>query len=104
MWLCVCFKFIRNIFSSHIQLSKKDNPYLRTKEILFNIWSPQLALVIENTSASAGDAGDLGSTPGSGRFPGGRHGSPLQYSCHGQRSLAGYSAWGCKESDMAEAT
>ena len=30
----------------------------------------------------------------------------LQYSClenpHGQRSLAGYSPWGCKESDMIE--
>ena len=29
---------------------------------------------------------------------------PLQYSClenpHGQRSLAGYSSWACKESDM----
>ena len=26
-------------------------------------------------------AGDLGSIPGLGRFPGGRHGNPLQYSC-----------------------
>ena len=26
-------------------------------------------------------AGDLGSVPGLGRFPGGRHGNPLQYSC-----------------------
>ena len=26
-------------------------------------------------------AGDLGSIPGSGRSPGGRHGNPLQYSC-----------------------
>ena len=24
--------------------------------------------------------------------------------CHAQRSLAGYSPWGCKESDMTEAT
>ena len=33
-------------------------------------------------------------------------GYPLQYSClenpHGQRSLAGYSSWGRKESDMTE--
>ena len=33
-------------------------------------------------------------------------GNPLQYSClenpHGQRSLAVYSPWGCKESDMTE--
>ena len=27
------------------------------------------------------DAGDRGSTPGSGRSPGGRNGNPLQYSC-----------------------
>ena len=63
-----------------------------------------MTLVIKNPSASAGDAGHLGSIPGSGRFPGGGHGNPLQYSCHGQRSLAGYSPWGCKESDTAEAT
>ena len=29
----------------------------------------------------AGDAGDMGSSPGSGRSPGGRNGNPLQYSC-----------------------
>ena len=44
--------------------------------------------------------------PGSGRSHGGGHGNPLLYSCqenpHGQRSLVGYSPWGCKESDMAE--
>ena len=26
-------------------------------------------------------AGDLGSIPGLGRYPGGRHGNPLQYYC-----------------------
>ena len=31
--------------------------------------------------ASAGDARELGSIPGSGRSPGGGHGNPLQYSC-----------------------
>ena len=50
---------------------------------------------------SACNVGDLGSIPGMGRSPGGRHGYPLQYSClenpHEQRSLAGYSPWGCKE-------
>ena len=55
---------------------------------------------------SARNAGDLGSRPGLGRSPGGGHGNPLQYPClenpHGQRSLAGYSAWGHKESDMTE--
>ena len=55
---------------------------------------------------SACNVGDLGSIPGLGRFPGGGHGNPLQYSClenpHGQRRLVGYSPWGCKESDVTE--
>ena len=50
--------------------------------------------------------GDLGSIPGLGRSPGGGHGNALQYSClenpHGQRSLAGYSQWGHKDSDTTE--
>ena len=44
--------------------------------------------------------------PGLGRSPGGGHGNSLQYSClenpHGQRSLAGYSPWGCREPNMTE--
>ena len=55
---------------------------------------------------SACNAGDLGLIPGLGRSPGGGHGNPLQHSClenpHGQRSLAGYSPWGRKESDTTE--
>ena len=50
--------------------------------------------------------GDLGLSPGLGRSPGGGHDNPVQYSCletpHGQRSLAGNSHWGCKESDTTE--
>ena len=38
--------------------------------------------------------------------PGEGHGTLLQYSClensQGQRSLAGYSLWGCNELDMTE--
>ena len=30
---------------------------------------------------SAGNVGEFGSVPGLGRFPGGRHGKPPQYSC-----------------------
>ena len=45
------------------------------------------------------NAGDLDSIPGLGKSPGRGHGNPLQYSCLqnplGQRSLAGYSPWGC---------
>ena len=37
--------------------------------------------VVKNLPANAGDAGDAGSIPGSGRSPGEGNGNPLQYSC-----------------------
>ena len=37
--------------------------------------------MIKNPSANAGDIGDVGLIPGSGRSLGGGHGNPLQYSC-----------------------
>ena len=54
--------------------------------------------------ANAGDAGDSGSIPGSGRSPGGGLGNTLQYSCLGNPMDRG--AWratfhgAAKESDM----
>ena len=38
------------------------------------------ALVVKNLPANAGDVRDMGSFPGSGRFPGEGNGNPLQYS------------------------
>ena len=64
--------------------------------------------MVKNPPANAGDVRDVGSIPGSGRSPGGGHGNPtpvfLPGESYGQRSLAGCSPWGCKESDMTEAT
>ena len=37
--------------------------------------------MVKNPPANAGDVRDVGSIPGSGRFPGGGHANPLQYSC-----------------------
>ena len=37
--------------------------------------------MVKNPPANAGEAGDAGSIPRSGRSPGGEHGNPLQYSC-----------------------
>ena len=48
------------------------------------------------------NAEDLGLIPGLGRSPGKGKDYPPQYFCHVQRSLVGYSWWGCKESDTAE--
>ena len=63
-----------------------------------------MALVVKSLHANAGDTGDTGSIPGSGRSPGGGHGNPLQYSCLENPMDRG--AWGAtvhgfpKESDM----
>ena len=37
--------------------------------------------MVKNPPINAGDIRDMGSIPGSGRFPGGGHGNSLQYSC-----------------------
>ena len=47
----------------------------------------QVVLVVKNPLDNAGGVRDGGSVPGLGRSPGGGHANPLQYSCHGQRSL-----------------
>ena len=64
--------------------------------------------MVKNPPVNAVDVRDMGSIPGSGRSPGGRQRSPLQYSClenpQGQRSLAGYSPRGRKESNTTEVT
>ena len=40
-----------------------------------------MTLVAKKPPVHAGDAGDVGSIPGSGRAPGGGHSNPLQCSC-----------------------
>ena len=40
-----------------------------------------MALVVKNPSANASDLRDVSLILGSGRFPGGGHGKPLQYPC-----------------------
>ena len=56
--------------------------------------------------ASAWNAGDLGSIPGSGKIPWRRKRQPtpvlLPGESHGGRSLVGYNPWGRKELDMTE--
>ena len=81
----------------------------KVSQVQINIFSLALCLaswgfpggsVVKNSPASRGD---VGSIPGPERSLGEGNGNPLQYSClensNGQRILAGYSPWGCKESD-----
>ena len=69
----------------------------------------QVALVVKNPPANAGDIRDTGSIPGWGRSPGGGRGNPLQYSCREKpmdrgawRVGWGYSPSGHKESTQVK--
>ena len=68
----------------------------------------QVVLVVENPPTNERDVRDMSSVPALGRFPWRRGWQPtlvfLPGESHGQRSLVGYSPWGCKELDMTEAT
>ena len=67
-----------------------------------------MVLVVKNSLASAGDMRVASLIPGSERSPGGGHGKPHQYSrlknSQRQKSQAGHTPQGCKESDTAEHT
>ena len=66
----------------------------------------QVALVVKNLPANAGDIKDDGSIPGLGRHPGEGHSNALHCACLENPMDRG--AWqdtvhkGCKESDMTE--
>ena len=61
---------------------------------------------VSDSKEFACNAEDLGLIPSLGKSPGGGHGKPFQYSClenpHEQRSLVGYSSWGCRELNTTE--
>ena len=73
---------------------KKFSKTTRKYFVLNDDRTPQVVLVVKNLPPNAGDRDvrDMGSFPGSGRSPGGGHGSPfLPGESYGLRSLAGYS-------------
>ena len=61
-------------------------------------------LVVKNLPANAGDIGDTGLIPESGRSIWQPTSVFLPGKFHGQKSLAVYSPWDCKESNMTEHT
>ena len=64
------------------------------------MWASQVVLVVKNPPANSGDERDTGLIPGQ-QDPL-EEGMVTHSSIHGQRSLAGYSPWGHKESDTPE--
>ena len=50
-----------------------------------------MAQLVKNPSANAGETRDMGSTPGSGRYPGEGNGNLLQHSC--LENLINRGAW-----------
>ena len=64
-----------------------------------------MALVVKNSTASAGDLRDMGSVPGR-EDPQRRAQQPtpvyLPGESYGQRSLVSYTPWSCKESNTPE--
>ena len=55
--------------------------YVPTQRIWWGVLGFPGGSVLKNLTANAGDTGDLGSTSGSGRSPGGGNGNPLHCSC-----------------------
>ena len=71
--------------------------------------SSQVVLLVKNLPANAGDIREAGMVLGSGRSPEGGNGNPPQYSflencMNRDRSLAGSSPYGYKESNTKEET
>jgi len=58
--------------------TKKKQTHRENKLVVTR--APQVALVVKNPPANAGDIRGAGSIPGSGRSFGGGHGNPLQFS------------------------
>ena len=96
----------------HQAAGEKGLGLLTDKGVCVRNWAQsrasQVALVVKDPPASAGDIRDMGSIPGSGRSPGGGRGNPLQYSCLENPMDRGarwpYSPWGCTELCATEAT
>ena len=92
------------------QLTSIKSAFYPNKFIFSNIYllsrAPQVAQLVMNPPANAGDTRDTDSIPGSGRSPGGGNCNPLQYSCL-ENAMDGGAWWatvhgGCKKSDTTE--
>ena len=89
----------RSLLLSHTQAQ----PKLTLPPVSDQVWPPEGFPGGSDSKESACSVGDPGSVSGLGRFPWRREWQPtpvfLPGESRGQRSLAGYSPWGHKESD-----
>ena len=76
------YHFHKNVWEClfHSTLSNIEH-YSVFKIFLIMNWASQVVLMVKNLPAKAGNITDVGLIPGPGRFSGGGHGNPLQYSC-----------------------
>ena len=68
---------------SHIISQYKLYQDIEYSFLCYTLRASQVALVVKNSSANAGDIRDACLIPGLGRSPGEGNGNPLQYSCLG---------------------
>ena len=66
----------------------KDKEVISSRVVIYNLMTTDTMIVLyigvpdgSDGKESVCDVGDLGSIPGSGRFPGEGNGNPFQYSC-----------------------
>ena len=102
MFLCflLFFFFLRLLFPVY-RSSQPDELII----IFHNYGASQVALVVKNPPAKAGDARGMASIPGSGRSPGKGNGNPLQYSAWKlpwSEELGDLQSMGSQESDTTE--
>ena len=65
---------VHGIFQARVLVQLFKSPVMLIR-------ASQVALVMKNSPANAGEKRDVGLIPGSGRSPGEGHGYPVQYSC-----------------------
>ena len=101
----VCLAFF--IWLISFRYPQSSSMLLQVARLYLFLWLSSITLgfpVGSRIKNPLANAGDVDSTPGLRRSPAERIPTPvfLPGKSHGQRSLASYSPWGCKELDTAE--
>ena len=99
------FIFVNWLIYIYVFMKILDRTYFL--KLYENVWGFPDDSVGKESACNVGEAGDVGSIPGSGRSPGegmATRSSILAWESHGQRGLVGYSSQHCKELDMTGVT